>query len=552
MRTFHIGGAATKISEENRIFLKYPVYIRKVEGSRVELPEIKTKNKDGKWEVSKAACSLFTRKGYAIVNKVMMEYKLESRDELLVEDGQRIIRDAPLIKRGNKEILSPEIAYALILQDSKGSNSSLCLIGQDQTIEIRNGSEFVVKTGEVVDAEKTIATFDPFSDPIIAEVGGIIKYEDILLGTTLKEEFDDTGNTEKRITDDYQLHGKQPRIIMLDENGNETASYFLPGGAYIQVDEDEKIDAGRTIAKIISDTTKAMDITSGSSGLPRVGELFEARKPKKPAVLAFISGIVRFKGILKGKRIVIVEDAFGKEYKHLIPISMRLLVRDGDTVEAGESLCDGAINPHDVLHILGEATLQRYLMDEIQQVYRLQGVSINDKHIGVIIRQMMRKVEIIAVGDTKFIYGQLIDKYKFHEENNRVLSEGGQPAVARPVFQGITKASLNIDSFLSAASFQETTRVLTNAAIAGSTDYLRGLKENIIIGHPIPAGTGMKRYRGVKLFDEDKRDLDVYMNEILEKRKLEKVAEALEDDFTAEDPEVEVDSESGSDTNGED
>jgi DNA-directed RNA polymerase subunit beta' len=176
-------------------------------------------------------------------------------------------------------------------------------------------------------------------------------------------------------------------------------------------------------------------------------------------------------------------------------------------------------------------------MDEIQQVYRLQGVSINDKHIGVIIRQMMRKVEIVAVGDTKFIYGQMVDKYAFHEENNRVMAEGGQPAVARPIFQGITKASLNIDSFLSAASFQETTRVLTNAAISGSTDHLRGLKENIIIGHPIPAGTGMKRYRKIKLFDEEQQDLDVYMEEILEKRKLEKVAEPAEHDFNGEEPE---------------
>jgi DNA-directed RNA polymerase subunit beta' len=184
-------------------------------------------------------------------------------------------------------------------------------------------------------------------------------------------------------------------------------------------------------------------------------------------------------------------------------------------------------------------------MDEIQQVYRLQGVSINDKHVGVIIRQMMRKVEIMRVGDTKFIFGQLVDKYRFHEENRRVIDEGGQPSVARPVFQGISKASLNIDSFLSAASFQETTKVLTNAAIAGSTDYLRGLKENIIIGHPIPAGTGMNRYREVKLFDEDQQDLDEYMNEILERRKLEKAAvDTSEEDFTTEGGDPEADSES--------
>jgi DNA-directed RNA polymerase subunit beta' len=518
MRTFHIGGAATKVSEENRTFLKYPVYIREVTGAHVEMP-------DGRW--------LFTRKGYTVVNKVMKEFKLEPKDQLLVEDGKRIIRNEPIIKHGAKDILSPEIAYAMVRKD--GKNTTLYLIGQDQKIEIRNGSDFVVKKGDVVGAETTIATFDPFSDPIIAEASGIIKYEDIIPGTTLKEEIDEeTGNTEKRITE-FQLESKQPRIFIVDEDGSELASYFLPGGAYIQVDEGERINAGRTIAKTLKESAKAMDITSG---LPRVSELFEARKPKSPAVLALVAGTVLFKGIVKGKRVVIIQDFFGKEYKHLIPMTKRLLIRDGDTVEAGEALCVGATNPHDVLFILGESTLQRYLMDEIQQVYRLQGVSINDKHIGVIVRQMMRKVEIVAVGDTKFIYGQMVDKYRFHEENGRVMSEGGQPAVARPLFQGLTKASLNIDSFLSAASFQETTRVLTNAAIAGSTDYLRGLKENIIIGHPIPAGTGMKRYRAVKLFGEDQQDLDVEMQEILERRKLEKVAEAeAEEEFNVEESE---------------
>ncbi|MDR0455382.1 MAG: DNA-directed RNA polymerase subunit beta', partial [Treponema sp.] len=521
MRTFHIGGTATKMSEENRIFLKYPVFIRDVVGAHIEL-------EDGRW--------LFTRRGHAIVSKVMKEYKVESGDKILVEDGKRIIRGDPIIKHGSQEITSPEIAYAMILKNPDGA-SSLCLIGQEQKIEIRNGSEFIVKKGTVVEKEKTIATFEPFSDPIIAEASGIVKYEDIIPGTTLKEEIDeDTGHTEKRITE-FQLETKQPRIHIMDENDNEIASYHLPGGAILQVDEGEKIKAGRTIAKILKESARAMDITSG---LPRVSELFEARKPRSPAELAKVSGTVFFQGIVKGKRKVTVQDAFGRDYPHFIPMTKRLLVRDGDTVEAGEALCAGSVNPHDVLHILGESTLQRYLMDEIQQVYRLQGVSINDKHIGVIVRQMMRKVEIRSVGDTRFIYGQMVDKYRFHDENTRVIAEGGQPAIAQPMFQGITKASLNIDSFLSAASFQETTRVLTNAAIAGSTDYLRGLKENIIIGHPIPAGTGMKRYREIKLYDEDSQDLDKEMQEILEQRKLEAayIAEAaMAADITVEDNE---------------
>jgi DNA-directed RNA polymerase subunit beta' len=515
MRTFHIGGAASKVSEENRIFLKYPVYIRSVTGVHVEMP-------NGHW--------LFTRKGSATVNRVLEQHALKDGDELLVEDGKQVLKGRGIIKHKNKEIQASAIAYALVL------DKTLYLIGPDQKIEIRNGSDVPVKKGDVVDANKTISTFDPFSDPIIAEISGIVKYEDIILGTTLKEEIDEeTGNTEKQITE-FQPDNKQPRIFITDDDGNELGSYFLPGKAYLQVDDGERINAGYTIAKTLTESAKASDITSG---LPRVSELFEARKPKTQAVLAEVSGTVYFKNIVKGKRVVIIQDIFGKEYKHLIPMTKRLLVRDGDGVEAGEQLCMGSMNPHDVLRIKGEAELQRYLMDQIQQVYRLQGVSINDKHIGVIIRQMMRKVEIMAVGDTRFIYGQMVDKYRFHEENNSVVQEGGHPAVARPTFLGITKASLSIDSFLSAASFQETTKVLTNAAIAGNTDYLRGLKENIIIGHPIPAGTGMKRYRDVKLFDEDNKDLDLEMQEILERRKLERLAEAQSEDYAAEEAEAE-------------
>ena len=266
------------------------------------------------------------------------------------------------------------------------------------------------------------------------------------------------------------------------------------------------------------EAAKTNDITGG---IPRVTELFEARKPKVPTVLAKISGTVKFKGITKAKRVIKIEDEFGIEYEHLVPTNKHMLVRDGDRIEAGEQLCDGSPDPSDILAILGENALQNYLMDEIQAVYRAQGVSINDKHIGVIVRQMLRKVEIVAVGDTKFIYGQQVDKYKFHEENRRVAAEGGQPAVARPMFQGITKAALNVDSFISAASFQETTRVLTNAAISGATDGLHGIKENVAIGHIIPAGTGIRDYRNIKLFDDRDKDLDVQMEEILEKRRIE-------------------------------
>jgi len=323
MRTFHIGGTATKLSEENRISLKYPVYIRDVVGTYVDLD-------DGR--------RLFTRKGYVTVSKVMREHKLEAGDTLLVENGKRIVRGDPIIKRGKEEIVSQEIAFAMILESAADKSKTLYLIGQEQKIEIRNGSEFIVKKGTVVDKDKTIATFEPFSDPIIAEKGGLVKYEDIILGTTLREEVDeDTGNTERRITD-IQLENKQPRIFIVDENGDELASYHLPGGAILQVEDGERIKAGRTIAKILKESARAMDITSG---LPRVSELFEARKPKSPAELAKVSGLVYFEGIVKGKRKITVRDSFGHEFVHFIPMAKRLLVRDGDTVEAGEPLCAG-------------------------------------------------------------------------------------------------------------------------------------------------------------------------------------------------------------------
>jgi len=513
MRTFHVGGTATKISEENRILLKYPVIAKEITGTHVILD-------NGNW--------LFTRKGFLTVNKVLHEYDLEKSDKVLVEDGQRVTKDVPLFSRKSKETLASDIAY-VALRDGK-----IYLVAQDQRLEIRNGSEMVIKAGDYVAAQQTIATFDPFSEPIIAEFNGYVHYEEIIPGSTLSEELDEeTGKIEKRINE-FQLDTKQPRIHITDESGNTIGSYYLPGGAYLLVEDKQPIKAGQTMAKMLKESAKTKDITGG---LPRVSELFEARKPKSPTVLAQISGTVSFKGILKGKRVLVVRDQYGKEFKHLVPMSKRLLVRDGDTVEAGEELCDGAKNPHDILVVSGENALQNYLMDEIQQVYRLQGVSINDKHIGVIVRQMLRKVEIVAVGDTRFIFGQQVDKYKFHEENNRVMGEGGQPAIARPMFQGITKASLNIDSFISAASFQETTRVLTNAAIAGVSDSLRGLKENVIIGHLIPAGTGIRQYRNVKLFDKENADLDIQMNEILERRKLEKESETLEDDtdFEADD-----------------
>nr|WP_315313711.1 DNA-directed RNA polymerase subunit beta' [Treponema denticola] len=511
MRTFHEGGTASKNVEENRIvFNDYSIIVRGIKGSYVTL-------KNGHF--------LFTRKGEFTFSRVLNEYALKKGETALVSTGTRVVKGNPLytLKNG-KEVLSENIAIAEV------RDNIIYLTGQEQTIEIRNGSEVVVKENDVIKAGETVGTFDPFADPILAEYDGFVRFEDILPGTTLKEEADEeTGVVEKRISDAH-FDKMQPRIFISDESGNTVGedSYFLPGGAQLLVEEGQEIKAGAILAKIAKESVKTKDITGG---LPQVSELLEARRPKSPAVLAAIAGVVTIKkGLLKGKRTIMVKDEYGHDVKHLVPIGKRMLVRDGDTVKAGEPLCDGSFDPHDILNILGENALQNYLMKEIKEVYDAQGVTINDKHVGIIVRQMLRKVKIVSVGDTKFIFDQQIDKYRFHEENKRVKEEGGQPAVARPMFQGITKAALNIDSFISAASFQETTKVLTNAAIAGSSDELRGLKENVIIGHLIPAGTGMKQYRDIKLFDKNKSDLDVQMNEILERRRLEaEAAQALEE-----------------------
>ncbi len=508
MRTFHIGGAATKVSEENKTKLAYSVLVKEITGNTVTLD-----NGD----------VLFTRKGFLTVARVIRTVKLEKGSVVQVVDGQKVTGGEVLVSKGDEQIKTEEIAFVHLTDDK------IILVAQDQQLDVRNGAQLHVSVGDIVPAEEPITTFDPFSEPILAETDGIVRFEDIVLGTTLKEEInEDTGIIEKKITE-ISLETLQPRIVLVDEEGNELATYFLPGSSYLNVEDGESVRRGKTLAKLLKESVKTSDITGG---LPRVGELFEARRPKNSTVLAKISGTVVFKNIVKGKRVIMVADDYGNEYKHLVPIGKHLLVRDGDLVKAGEPMCDGSTDPHDILDILGENALQSFLVNEVQEVYRLQGVNINDKHIGAIVRQMMRKVEIVQVGDTGFIYGQQVDKYKFHEENRKVLREGGEPAVAKPLLLGITRASLNIDSFISAASFQETTKVLTNAAIAGSTDELRGLKENVIIGHLIPAGTGMREYRNVKLFDENNEDLDATLRDILEARKLEKTSK--EESFESE------------------
>ena len=498
LRTFHSGGTAEMSTEDNHIVLKFNAILKDVQGTHVETNRGKT------W--------LFTRKGYMTVIRILDEVDIAKDDVLLVEDGKSVMRGNPILKHKDKEITAAVTGKVVII------GKKLYLTSKEQKIEIANGSKINAKAGDIIKKGEPIGEFEQFIDPIIAESDGYIHFEDIIVGSTLDERVDmDTGATERVITD-LHLDVKQPRILITDEAGNERGTYYLPAGASLMVNDKQKIAAGVMLAKIPKEAVKSNDITGG---LPRVSELFEARKPKNPCVLAQISGTVKFAGITKGKRVITIEDEYNKKFEHFVPMTKRMIVRDGDKVEAGEQLCAGSPNPQEVLAILGENALQNYLMDEIQAVYRAQGVDINDKHIGIIVRQMLRKVEIVSVGDTRFIFGQQVDKYKFHEENSRVIAEGGQPAIGRPMFQGITKASLNVDSFISAASFQETTRVLTNAAISGATDGLHGIKENVAIGHMIPAGTGIKNYKDIKLFDESATDLDVQMNEILERRRLE-------------------------------
>jgi DNA-directed RNA polymerase beta' subunit len=380
---------------------------------------------------------------------------------------------------------------SLAIVDSKGR--------EREKYSVVYGAKLQVVEGKKVEVGQKLVEWDPYSTPILTEVGGKVALGDIVEGVTVKEEVDETTGLSHKVIIEYSAN-MRPRISIKDEHGkatlkipgtNNLARYVLPSGAHILVDKSDIVFPGDILAKIPRETTKTKDITGG---LPRVAELFEARKPKEQALVSEIDGIVEFRSAQKGKRVVVVKGGEStKEYD--IPKGKHVSVHEGDWVKAGEALMDGAVNPHSILDILGPKELQRYLVDEVQKVYRLQGVSINDKHIEVIVRQMMRKVRIEDPGDTTFLIGEQVDRMAFQEENERVKGEGGAPAQGKPLLLGITKASLTTDSFVSAASFQETTRVLTEAAINGMLDELRGLKENVIMGRVIPAGTGMSKYR---------------------------------------------------------
>jgi DNA-directed RNA polymerase subunit beta' len=391
-------------------------------------------------------------------------------------------------KDGNLVVMNR--SGSLVVQDAKGRDR--------ERYPIVYGARLKVKEGAAVEQGQVLVEWDPYTFSILTEEAGQARFKDILEGITVHEEVDEVTGLSRFIIVDSPDEKKQPAVEIKAKDGRIVRKYHMPVHAHLMVQDGENVSAGDVLAKIPRETTKTKDITGG---LPRVVELFEARKPRETAVISEIDGVVKHGGVVKGQRkIIIVPDEPGAEPReYALPRGVHVNVQEGERVRAGEPLMDGPSNPHDILNVLGEKALQSYLVNEIQEVYRLQGVNINDKHIEVIARQMMRWVKIEDVGDTEFLVDEQVDKFRFLEENERVIASGGRPAQGRPLLLGITKASLSTDSFISAASFQETTRVLTEASISGKVDHLRGLKENVTMGRLIPAGTGFEYYRQVRI-----------------------------------------------------
>src|SRR5437016_2193783 len=366
-------------------------------------------------------------------------------------------------------------------------------------LQVPLGATLMVKDAEEVKKDQIIFSWDPYTNPIISDVEGTLRFVDLIAGESVSEELDElTGLRQTVVIEDKEkkLH---PHIEIVETKGGKEKrlrDFVIPVGAQLTVEDGKKISAGTIIAKISREAYKTRDITGG---LPRVAELFEARRPKDPATISEVDGTVRFGEIKRGKREIYVHPEEGEPQLYEVPAGKHLRVHEGDRVRAGDRLTEGPVNPHDILRIKGPRAVQEYLLNEVQEVYRLQGVKINDKHIGVIVRQMLQKVKIVEPGDTEFLEGENVDKQTFSDAKDRVVKKGGKPPTNEPLLLGITKASLTTQSFISAASFQETTRVLTDAAIRGARDDLLGLKENIIIGHLIPAGTGIYRYHEIEI-----------------------------------------------------
>jgi DNA-directed RNA polymerase subunit beta' len=392
------------------------------------------------------------------------------------------------------ELVSMNRNGILAVVDEKGR--------EKERYQVVYGARLRVDNGAKVKANEILVEWDPYTFSILTEVSGAVHFKDLVEGMTLQEQMDEITGMSHWVVTDSPDEKRMPTLVVRPAGGgrSEEKRYLMPTHAHLTVKEGEEVHAGDVLAKIPRATTKTKDITGG---LPRVVELFEARKPRETAVIAEINGVAKYGDVVKSQRKVIIRGDDGQEREYMIPRGVHINVQEGERVKAGDPLMDGPRNPHDILDVLGETELQKYLVNEVQEVYRLQGVNINDKHLETIVRQMMRWVRIEDIGDTEFLPEEIVDKFRFREENERVIAAGSRPAQGKAMLLGITKASLSTDSFISAASFQETTRVLTEAAINGKVDYLRGLKENVIMGRLIPAGTGMEYYRRVKIPGED-------------------------------------------------
>ncbi len=413
---------------------------------------------------------------------------LESRHEGVVKyDGVQIVVN----KEGKLTVMNRN--GVVIVSDDAGR--------ERERYKLNYGAILLHKEGEKVKAGGLLAEWDPYTVPILTEVSGRVKFGDIIEGLTMTEQVDEVTGLSRKVVISSKDATARPRISIKDANGatmqlpagRGEARYLMPVGANIVVAEGDEVLAGDVISKIPRETTKTKDITGG---LPRVAELFEARKPKDHAIISEIDGMVSFGPDAKGRRTLIITPEVGEPKEYAVPKGRHISVHEGDFVRAGEALMDGSPNPHDILAVLGEKELARFLVDETQEVYRLQGVRINDKHIEIIVRQMLKRVRIVDPGDTTRLEDEQVEKSIFEAENEQVRAKGGKPAVGEPMLLGITRASLSTESFISAASFQETTKVLTEAAVSGKVDFLRGLKENVIMGRLIPAGTGLRKYKG--------------------------------------------------------
>jgi DNA-directed RNA polymerase subunit beta' len=404
------------------------------------------------------------------------------------------LHNMKVVRRQDGHLIAVSRSGEITLADEHGR--------ERERYKVPYGAELSTEDAGTVDAGQVIARWDPYTHPIVTEVAGFVRFAEFEEGITIQRHADEMTGLSSLVVMDPKQRGalgkdKRPMVRLLDEYGNDLfipgtstlAQYPLPAGAIVNLADGDEVAVGDVVARIPQESSKTRDITGG---LPRVADLFEARKPKEPAILAEKSGIIEFGKETKGKQRLVIRDKGGEIlYEELIPKWRQVNVFDGEYVEQGEMIADGEPNPHDILRLLGVQELAAYLTKEIQDVYRVQGVKINDKHIEVIVRQMLRKVEIIDSGDTSFIKGEQVERPRVLEENDRAQTEDRQPARYQPILLGITKASLATESFISAASFQETTRVLTEAAVRGLRDDLRGLKENVIVGRLIPAGTGL-------------------------------------------------------------